>query len=88
MTADGAALIDRPKLFFPQPLLCPLCSPLVLVGSRDHSRAYLSKARGHERTVIGYVYSPAAVGLIERELRSREFRRCVDHPESESADAG
>jgi hypothetical protein len=61
-----------------------LIAHLGLKGSRAHSRAYLSKARGHERTVIGHVYSPAAVGLIERELRSRGFCRCVDHPEHES----
>lgn len=61
-----------------------LIAHLGLKGSRAHSRAYLSKARGSERTVIGHVYSPAAVGLIERELRSRGFCRCVDHPESES----
>ena len=58
-----------------------LIAHLGLKGSRAHSRAYLSKARGSERTVIGHVYSPAAVGLIERELRSRGFCRCVDHPD-------
>lgn len=40
-----------------------------------HSRAVLTKARGHERTVISHVYSPSAVTLIERELASRGFRR-------------
>jgi hypothetical protein len=61
-----------------------LIAHLGLKGSRAHSRAYLSKARGHERTVIGHVYSPAAVTLIERELRSRGFCRCVDHQDSET----
>jgi hypothetical protein len=48
---------------------------LGLKGSRAHSRALLSKARGFDRTVVSYVYSPAAVALIERELRSRGHRR-------------
>lgn len=48
---------------------------LGLKGSRAHSRAYLNKARGHDRTVICHAYSPAAVALIERELRSRGYRR-------------
>jgi hypothetical protein len=61
-----------------------LIAHLGLKGSRAHSRAYLSKARGHERTVIGHVYSPSAVSLIERELRSKGFRRCVDHQDSET----
>lgn len=64
-----------------------LIAHLGLKGSRAHSRAYLSKARGHERTVIGHVYSPSAVALIERELRSRGFCRCVDHQESENQTA-
>ncbi|HLT40682.1 MAG TPA: hypothetical protein VK034_30610 [Enhygromyxa sp.] len=60
-----------------------LIAHLGLKGSRAHSRAYLSKARGNERTVIGHVYSPAAVALIERELRGRGFCRCAELPESE-----
>ena len=64
-----------------------LIAHLGLKGSRAHSRAYLSKARGSERTVIGHVYSPAAVTLIERELRSRGFCRCVDHHDSETETA-
>jgi hypothetical protein len=48
---------------------------LGLKGSRAHARALLNKARGHDRTVVSYVYSPAAVALIERELRSRGHRR-------------
>ncbi|MFV8750123.1 hypothetical protein ACNOYE_06205 [Nannocystaceae bacterium ST9] len=48
---------------------------LGLKGSRAHSRALLNKARGHDRTVVSHVYSPAAVALIERELRSRGHRR-------------
>lgn len=52
-----------------------LIAHLGLKGSRAHSRAFLSKARGHDRTVICHVYSPAAVALIERELRSRGYRR-------------
>lgn len=60
-----------------------LIAHLGLEGSRAHSRAYLSKARGHERTLIGHVYSPSAVALIERELRSRGCCRCVDHQDSE-----
>jgi hypothetical protein len=64
-----------------------LIAHLGLKGSRAHSRAYLSKALGGERTVIGHVYSPAAVTLIERELRSRGFCRCVDPQVSESENA-
>jgi hypothetical protein len=55
-----------------------LIAELGLRGSRAHSRAYLNKARGHERTVICHAYSPAAVGLIERELHSRGYRRCAE----------
>jgi hypothetical protein len=55
-----------------------LITHLGLKGSRAHSRAYLTKARGHDRTVIAHVYSPAAVTLIERELRSRGYHRCDD----------
>ncbi|MFV8749918.1 hypothetical protein ACNOYE_05170 [Nannocystaceae bacterium ST9] len=43
--------------------------------SRAHSKAVLNKAPGRERSVITHLYSPAAVGLIERELRSRGYRR-------------
>jgi hypothetical protein len=57
-----------------------LIAELGLRGSRAHSRAYLNKARGHDRTVICHAYSPAAVGLIERELHSRGYRRCADLP--------
>jgi len=39
------------------------------------ARALINKARGHDRTVVSHVYSPAAVALIERELRSRGHRR-------------
>lgn len=53
-----------------------LIAHLGLKGSRAHSRAILTKARGHDRTVVSHVYSPAAVALIERELRSRGHRRC------------
>ena len=52
-----------------------LIAHLGLKGSRAHSKAILNKARGHDRTVISYVHSPAAVALIERELRSRSYRR-------------
>jgi hypothetical protein len=55
-----------------------LIAHLGLKGSRAHSRAYINKARGHDRTVICHAYSPAAVGLIERELRSRGYRRHED----------
>ncbi len=48
---------------------------LGLKGSRSHARALINKARGHDRTVVSHVYSPAAVALIERELRSRGHRR-------------
>ena len=51
---------------------------LGLKGSRAHSRAFLDKARGSDRTVICHIYSPAAVGLIERELRSRGYVRCEE----------
>jgi hypothetical protein len=51
---------------------------LGLVGSRAHSRAYLNKARGHDRTVICHAYSPAAVALIERELRGRGYQRYAE----------
>lgn len=64
-----------------------LIAHLGLKGSRAHSRAYLSKAHGSERTVIGHVYSPTAVALIERELRSRGFCRCADHHEPETDNA-
>ncbi|PRP92878.1 hypothetical protein ENSA5_46430 [Enhygromyxa salina] len=60
---------------------------LGLKGSRAHSRAFLNKARGHDRTVISHVYSPAAVGLIERELRSRGHRRCAALDELETTGA-
>ncbi len=49
-----------------------------LIGLRDsktHSKAILNKAPGRERSVVTHLYSPAAVGLIERELRSRGYRR-------------
>lgn len=49
-----------------------------LLGLRDsevHSKAVLNKAVGRDRTVITHLYSPAAVGLIERELESRGYRR-------------
>ena len=61
---------------------------LGLKGSRAHSRAFLDKARAHDRTVVSYVYSPCAVGLIERELRSRGHRRCEaadDHTPEQDA---
>ncbi len=59
-----------------------LIGALGLRGSRAHSRAVLNKARGHDRTVVTHVYSPAAVTLIERELRTRGHRRieCDDQP--------
>jgi DNA-binding transcriptional regulator YdaS (Cro superfamily) len=50
-------------------------SLLGLRESRAHSKAVLNKAPGRERSVITHLYSPAAVGLIERELRSRGYRR-------------
>ncbi len=50
-------------------------SLLGLRESRAHSKAVLNKAPGRERSVISHLYSPAAVGLIERELRSRGYRR-------------
>ena len=49
-----------------------------LLGLRDskvHSKAVLNQTVGRNRAVISYLYSPAAVGLIERELRSRGYRR-------------
>ena len=49
-----------------------------LLGLRDskvHSKAVLNKAVGRERAVVSHLYSPAAVGLIERELKSRGYRR-------------
>jgi hypothetical protein len=57
-----------------------MIAALGLKGSRAHARAVLNKARGHDRTVVSHVYSPAAVALIERELRSRGHRRieCED----------
>ncbi len=61
-----------------------LITSLGLKGSRAHSRAFLNKARGHDRTVITHVYSPAAVALVERELRSRSHRR-IDDPDLEAA---
>ena len=64
----------RPELL----KLSRVIAELGLKGSRAHSRAYLNKARGHDRTVICHAYSPAAVGLIERELRSRGYRRCEE----------
>jgi hypothetical protein len=60
-------------------------SLLGLRESRAHSKAVLNTtpagrsarttAPGRERSVITHLYSPAAVGLIERELRSRGYRR-------------
>jgi hypothetical protein len=49
-----------------------------LLGLRDskfHSKAILNKAAGRDRAVVSHLYSPAAVGLIERELKSRGYRR-------------
>jgi hypothetical protein len=51
---------------------------ITLLGLRDskfHSKAVLNKAAGRERAVVSHLYSPAAVGLIERELKSRGYRR-------------
>jgi hypothetical protein len=51
---------------------------ITLLGLRDskvHSKAVLNKAVGRDRAVVSHLYSPAAVGLIERELRSRGYRR-------------
>ncbi len=51
---------------------------ITLLGLRDskvHSKAILNKAVGRNRAVVSHLYSPAAVGLIERELRSRGYRR-------------
>ncbi|NVB36372.1 hypothetical protein G6O69_00920 [Pseudenhygromyxa sp. WMMC2535] len=50
-------------------------SLLGLRESKVHSKAVLNKAVGRDRTVVTHLYSPAAVGLIERELRSRGYRR-------------
>ena len=61
-----------------------LIAHLGLKGSRAHSRAFLNKARGHDRTVICHVYSPAAVGLIERELSACGHRRCAQVNELET----
>ncbi|PRQ02718.1 hypothetical protein [Enhygromyxa salina] len=46
-----------------------------LRDSKVHSKAVLNKAVGRDRAVVSHLYSPAAVGLIERELRSRGYRR-------------
>jgi hypothetical protein len=49
-----------------------------LLGLRDskfHCKAVLNKAAGRDRAVVSHLYSPAAVGLIERELKSRGYRR-------------
>lgn len=49
-----------------------------LLGLRDskfHCKAVLNKAVGRDRAVVSHLYSPAAVGLIERELKSRGYRR-------------
>lgn len=51
---------------------------ITLLGLREskvHSKAVLNKAVGRDRAVVSHLYSPAAVGLIERELRSRGYRR-------------
>jgi hypothetical protein len=51
---------------------------ITLLGLRDskvHSKAVLNKAIGRDRAVVSHLYSPAAVGLIERELKSRGYRR-------------
>lgn len=51
---------------------------ITLLGLRDskvHSKAVLNKTVGRERAAVSHLYSPAAVGLIERELRSRGYRR-------------
>lgn len=51
---------------------------ITLLGLRDskvHSKAVLNKTLGRNRAVVSHLYSPAAVGLIERELRSRGYRR-------------
>ncbi|MCA9681654.1 MAG: hypothetical protein KC431_29595 [Myxococcales bacterium] len=50
-------------------------SLLGLRESKAHCKAVLNKAVGRDRTVVTHLYSPAAVGLIERELRSRGYRR-------------
>lgn len=50
-------------------------SLLGLRESKVHAKAVLNKAIGRDRTVVSHLYSPAAVGLIERELRSRGYRR-------------
>jgi hypothetical protein len=51
---------------------------ITLLGLRDskfHSKAVLNKVAGRDRAVVSHLYSPAAVGLIERELKSRGYRR-------------
>ena len=52
-----------------------LISALGLRDSKVHSKAVLNKAVGRDRAVVSHLYSPAAVGLIERELKSRGYRR-------------
>lgn len=52
-----------------------IISQLGLRDSKVHSKAILNKAIGRDRAVVSHLYSPAAVGLIERELRSRGYRR-------------
>ena len=64
-----------------------LIAHLGLKGSRAHSRAFLDKARGSDRTVICHIYSPAAVGLIERELGSRGYLRCETHELAEAQES-
>ncbi len=51
---------------------------ITLLGLRDskaHCKAVVNKVAGRSRSVVSHLYSPAAVGLIERELRSRGYRR-------------
>lgn len=48
---------------------------LGLRDSKVHCKAVLNKAVGRDQAVVSHLYSPAAVGLIERELRSRGYRR-------------
>ena len=51
---------------------------ITLLGLRDskfHCKAILNKVAGRDRAVVSHLYSPAAVGLIERELKSRGYRR-------------
>ncbi|PRP97607.1 hypothetical protein ENSA5_33000 [Enhygromyxa salina] len=52
-----------------------IISLLGLRESKVHSKAVLNKTVGRDRAVVTHIYSPAAVGLIERELRSRGYRR-------------